>query len=206
MKNFAWSTNGKSLLAFSFRESNKPQMWQFPLRGSESYPVGELDAGRSSQLSMSRRKGSLAWVRDLSATASWRMPADRSGRPPEPLLNSAAVDIDADWSRDGRMVFRSDRSGVNELWIANADGSAPWQATRFRGPFAGDPHWSPDGQSIAFTSHADGNPNIYVMRCHQNATACGEPRQLTRTPAPDANPIWSNDGRWIYFFFQKRRV
>jgi len=37
------------------------------------------------------------------------------------------------------------------------------------------------------------------MRCDQNATACGEPRQLTRSPAPDANPIWSNDGRWIYF-------
>jgi Tol biopolymer transport system component len=37
------------------------------------------------------------------------------------------------------------------------------------------------------------------MRCDQNATACGEPRQITRSPAPDANPIWSNDGRWIYF-------
>ena len=97
------------------------------------------------------------------------------------------------------MVFRSNRSGFDELWIAGADGSRPWQATRYRGTFVGDPHWSPDGLAVAFTSHADGNPDIYLMRCELNTEACSEPRQLTRIPAVDANPTWSNDGRWIYF-------
>ena len=69
----------------------------------------------------------------------------------------------------------------------------------FEGPFVGDPHWSPDGRAIAFSSHADGNPDIYLMRCEQGAATCSEPRQLTRTPASDANPTWSADGRWIYF-------
>jgi serine/threonine protein kinase/dipeptidyl aminopeptidase/acylaminoacyl peptidase len=204
LKGFAWSTDGNSLVAVSSRLSDKPQIWQFPLDGSEPYRVGELDEGRSTELSLSRRKGSLAWVRDLSVNSLWRMPADRvpadqSSQPPGPLVNSAAVDIDAEWSSNGRMVFRSDRSGVNELWIAQADGSGPWQATRFRGPFVGDPHWSPDGRAIAFTAHVDGNPDIFVMRCDQDITTCGEPRQLTRTPATDANPTWSADGRWIYF-------
>jgi eukaryotic-like serine/threonine-protein kinase len=199
LRGFAWSTDGKSLVAVSSRQSNNLQMWQFPLHGSKPFRVGELDAGRGSDPSLSRSKGSLAWVRDLSANSLWRMPAEQSGRLPELLVNSAAVDIDAEWSSNGRMVFRSDRSGVNELWIARADGSGPWQATRFRGPFVGDPHWSPDGRAIAFTTHADGNPDIYVMRCTQDAT-CGELRQLTRTPAAtDANPVWSRDGRWIYF-------
>jgi dipeptidyl aminopeptidase/acylaminoacyl peptidase len=127
------------------------------------------------------------------------MPVDQSGQPPELLVNSAAVDTDAEWSSDGRMVFRSDRSGASELWIAKADGSGPWQATRFRGPFVGDPHWSPDGRAIAFTSHANGNPDIFVMRCGRDTAACSEPRQLTRIPATDANPTWSADGHWIYF-------
>jgi dipeptidyl aminopeptidase/acylaminoacyl peptidase len=63
----------------------------------------------------------------------------------------------------------------------------------------GDPHWSPDGRSIAFTTHKNGNPDIFVMRCEPGATSCDEARQLTRSPETDANPTWSADGRWIYF-------
>ena len=63
---------------------------------------------------------------------------------------------------------------------------------------SGDPHWSPDGRSVAFTSHADGNSDIFMMRCEQNGAACAEPRQLTQKPGTDANPTWSVDGRWIY--------
>ena len=161
--------------------------------------MGDLDVTRGTEPTLSRGKGSLAWVRDLSANSIWRMPVDQSRQPPQPLTNSAAIDVGSGWSSNGRMVFRSNRSGFDELWIAGADGSRPWQATRFRGPFVGDPHWSPDGRSIAFTSHATGNPDIYVMRCEPDAAACSEPRQLTRSPAVDANPTWSSDGRWIYF-------
>ena len=62
LKGYGWSTDGKSLLALSSRESNKPQMWQFPLKGDGPYRVGELDAAGDNHLSISRRKGSLAWV------------------------------------------------------------------------------------------------------------------------------------------------
>jgi Tol biopolymer transport system component len=84
-------------------------------------------------------------LRDLSAISIWRMPVGLSRRPPQALTNSAAVDVDPEWSSNGRIVFRSNRSGFNELWIAGVDGSRSWQATRFRGPFVGDPPWSPDG-------------------------------------------------------------
>ena len=199
LNGFAWSADAKSLLAFSARENNKPQLRQFSLDGKEPHALAELDAGRGSSLSLSRAKGTFAWVRDLSVNSLWRMPTSGSSEPPQPLVSSAALDIDAEWSSTGRMVFRSDRSGVTELWIANANGSSPWQATRFRGPFVGDPHWSPDGRSIAFTSRVNGNPDLFVMQCDRDASACGPPRQLTRSPAPDANPIWSRDGRYIYF-------
>jgi Tol biopolymer transport system component len=96
------------------------------------------------------------------------------------------------------MVFRSDLSGASELWIAKADGADPWQATWFRGTFVGDPHWSSDGRALAFTTHVNGIPDIFVMRCDPDA-ACGNPRQLTRSPASDTNPTWSADGHWIYF-------
>jgi Tol biopolymer transport system component len=198
-KGFAWSKDGKRLVAISSRLSQKPEIFQFPLDGGEPYRVGDLDVTRGTEPTLSRAKGSLAWVRDLSANSIWRMPVDQSGPAPQPLTNSAAVDADPEWSSNGRMVFRSNRSGFEELWIADADGSRPWQATRFRGPFVGDPHWSPDGQAIAFTSHANGNPDIYLMRCAPDAAGCSEPQQLTKAPSVDANPTWSSNGRSIYF-------
>ena len=199
LRGFAWSTDGNSMLAVSSRQSTKVQMWQFPLAGGKPYRVGELDSGRGSAPTLSRKKGSMAWVRDLSSSSLWRMPVDRSGPPPEPLTTSAAADIDAEWSSNGRIVFRSDRSGGSELWIAKAGGTDPWQATWFRGPFVGDPHWSPDGRSVAFTTHSTGNPDIFAMRCDPKDAGCDTPRQLTTATATDANPTWSHDGRWIYF-------
>jgi Tol biopolymer transport system component len=199
LSGFGWEIDGRSLAAVGSSSGNKPQLWRFPMTGGAANRVAELDAGRGSGLSLSRNKGSLAWVRDLNANSLWRMPVDQYGGPPRMLANSAALDIDADLSSDGRIVFRSDRSGVTELWVANADGTSPRQATQFRGAFVGDAHWSPDGRSIAFTSHAKGNPDIFVMRCDRDAAGCGAPRQLTQTHSSDANPTWSADGRWIYF-------
>ena len=198
-RGFAWSPDGRSVLALSAYQSQKRQIWQFPMNGGAPFAAGPIDISRGNELSLARRKGTLAWVRDMSANSLWRMPAIRSSERPERLVQSAAVDIDADWSGNARMVFRSDRSGVTELWIAKADGTNPFQATRFRGPFVGDPHWSPDGRSVAFTSHMTGNPDVFVMRCDEDRPVCSEPRQLTRSRHPDANPTWSNDGRWVYF-------
>jgi eukaryotic-like serine/threonine-protein kinase len=199
LKEYGWSADAKNFLILSTQENNKPQIWQISLDGNDRHSVGALDGDRGSGFTFSRKKGSFAWVRNLNVNSLWRMSAVNLNSAAELLVNSAAVDVDAEWSHSGRMVFRSDRSGVNELWVANVDGSNPWQATHYRGPFVGDAHWSPDSRSIAFSSHVSGNPDIYVMRCEEGATTCGKPRQLTRDPGPDANPTWSRDGRWIYF-------
>ncbi len=107
--------------------------------------------------------------------------------------------MEPEWSSNGRFVFRSDRSGTNEPWIASADGRA-----RVRRRGFGARSWEigvglPDGRALAFTSHADGNPDVYLMQCEKDVTLCSEPRQLTQTPRTDVNPTRSADGRWIYF-------
>jgi len=198
-RSYTWSVDGKSLLSVGSRLNSQPQIWRFPLNGGTPTSAGDLDVSRSSEPALARHKNSLVWVRDLRANSLWRMPTDRSRVRPDRLVNSAAVDTDAEWSSNGRMVFRSDRSGFFELWIADADGSRPWQATRFRGAFVGDPHWSPDGHTIAFTSYSAGNPDIFEITCAEQGTTCSEPRRMTQSPATDANPVWSRDGRWIYF-------
>jgi TolB protein len=65
------------------------------------------------------------------------------------------------------------------------------------------PVWSPDGNSIAFFSDRDGNPDIYVMKPDGSQV-----EQLTRDAfaslyftksADDRNPSWSPDGSQIAF-------
>ena len=57
-----------------------------------------------------------------------------------------------------------------------------------------DPHVSPDGQWIAFTSNRGGAPAVYVM-----AMAGGDPRRLTWSPAGESARGWTPDGRRVLF-------
>jgi Tol biopolymer transport system component len=64
-------------------------------------------------------------------------------------------------------------------------------ATRYDDLFA---TWSPDGQTIAFTSNRTGDPEIYTVRLDGSGLT-----RLTSTPGRDAHPSFSPDGRRIAF-------
>ncbi|MBL8208377.1 MAG: serine/threonine-protein kinase [Blastocatellia bacterium] len=99
------------------------------------------------------------------------------------------------FSPDGQaIVFASERSGVQELWMCDAEGKAAARQLTRSGS-AGSPRWSYDGKWIAFDSSADGDPNIYVI------SAAGDSawRRLTFEKSSEILPAWSRDGQWIYF-------
>ena len=82
----------------------------------------------------------------------------------------------------------------DDLWSAPAGGG---DATRLTVSFGtcSYPRLSPDGQSIAFISTDEGNPELYVM-----PAIGGEPRRLTFLGATLAwTTGWSEDGSEIYF-------
>jgi len=86
----------------------------------------------------------------------------------------------------------NDSSGA-DIFIMNADGSGFQQLTNNN--FADiQPHFSPDGSKIVFTSDRDGNEEIYEM----NADGTGVTR-LTNNSADDESPSFSPDGSTIIF-------
>jgi Tol biopolymer transport system component len=129
-------------------------------------------------------------------TDIWRLPiAEKNVSEPVRFIASTRAEWTPQYSPDGkRITFESDRSGSDEIWVCDEDGSNLVQLTSMDWGRAGSPRWSPDGQQIAFDSHTAGNWDVYVV-----SSQGGKPRRLTTNPASDAIPSWSRDGAWIYY-------
>jgi len=76
--------------------------------------------------------------------------------------SSGAHDKLASWSPDSsRIVFISDRTGEEELWLVNQDGSGEAEQLTFGGQaMRYQPEWSPDGKYIAFS---DKDGRLYML-------------------------------------------
>lgn len=128
-----------------------------------------------------------------------------------PLVLAAIVSVTAvsdsypHQSRDGtKLVFHSDRTGTNALWMADGDGKNPklLLAGGTLGTSPVTPKFSPDGQNIAFAmTAADGSSpsDIFVL-----TIATGAVRRLTRGMGDASHPVWNADGTRIFFNASRR--
>ena len=101
------------------------------------------------------------------------------------------------WSPDGkRLVYYSASVTRSLAWtcIIDVDGSDLRVLSSDPKGWDVEPVWSPDGRRIAFRSHRDGPPEIYLRDLETGAE-----RNLTNNPAADVEPEWSPDGNWIAF-------
>ena len=99
------------------------------------------------------------------------------------------------------LVFHSNRSGRQAIWLADADGGNPRMLFDGGdlGIEPGTPVWSPDGKQIAFAMRPAGatdenESEIYVMGADGS-----EIRRLTGAAGDDSHPHWSMDGKRIFF-------
>ncbi|MBS0394780.1 MAG: PD40 domain-containing protein, partial [Proteobacteria bacterium] len=75
-----------------------------------------------------------------------------------------------------------------DLWIQPRTGGVPPRRLTTQGSVSA-PHFSPDGQLLAYSATYDGNTDVYVV-----PAAGGEPRRLTYHPGPDVALGWTPDG------------
>lgn len=152
-------------------------------------PVG----GSARYLAVSRAGHYLAYSRWYADSNIWKVRI--GGGEPRVVVNSTWVDTSAQYSPDGgRIAFRSNRSGDDEIWVSDSAGRNPLQLTSFRGPLTGTPRWSPDGQFLAFDSRPGGSSDIYTI-----PAMGGVVRRITANRSDNSVPSWSRDGKWIYF-------
>jgi len=117
-------------------------------------------------------------------------------QPAELLLKRPSDQFPYSFAPDGTLLYTeiSPTTG-RDLWTLSADGkTSPVQVTPFNefaaqfSPEPGGPHW------IAYASDESGRPEIYVR------SYPGAERRIPVSTGGGVRPVWSPDGRELYFF------
>ncbi len=89
----------------------------------------------------------------------------------------------------------------SELHIVAADGTGDIALTTELAPDA-RPSWSPDGTTLVFASAIDGQTDLYTasFEFSDKPPRLGPLTRLTNSPATEADPAWSPDGRRIVYW------
>ncbi|MEP7363711.1 MAG: LpqB family beta-propeller domain-containing protein [Acidobacteriota bacterium] len=111
-----------------------------------------------------------------------------------PVAITNEPEEDPDISEDGRLVFSSSRTGVNNIWVCEPGCKDARQITAFREQQVElCPRWSPDGRQIVYVVKANGQYNLVV------SGALGEAPRVVLAGSGESSPSWSRDGKSIYF-------
>ena len=103
---------------------------------------------------------------------------------PSPLTVTAGVS----WHPDGEITFAAGQGESYDIYKLDPEGQAELIVSD-----GIQPAWSPDGQSLAFTTYRDSNLEIYLAD-HERRL-----RNLTRHGGSDARSSWAPEGTRIAF-------
>jgi Tol biopolymer transport system component len=199
VRGIAWSDHGASILFGSQRgPTNAYGIWKIARSGGAPEPLtpGDFDAVGPAVAA----SGAIAVTHRQMVTELALHTLDGS-KPERALVPPDQVDGSPIFSPDGRSVaFVSTRSGWEEVWLYREQGQALAQLTHFGA--AGlvlYPSWSPDSRSIAFSRRENGATNIYTYSLSGDTGGSGVLKQITATRNRDISPVYSADGRYLYY-------
>jgi Tol biopolymer transport system component/DNA-binding winged helix-turn-helix (wHTH) protein len=111
-----------------------------------------------------------------------------------PITTDGGGNVEPAFSPDGQwLAYRSGKR--RGIWVMPSTGGTPRQLS----DFGSEPSWSPDNQTVVFTSRSGLSSQALLFTVRLDGSA---PVALTRLGSPPGghlSPTWSHDGRWIAF-------
>jgi Tol biopolymer transport system component len=119
-----------------------------------------------------------------------------AGGPARRVRENAATEYQADVSPDGQtLAFLSDLDGPERLLLQDLAGGGVRELVRHGSDtIFGNPHWSPDGRFITFSSNHRIGHQIYVVE-----VASGRERRLSPVTGGGCEPRFSRDGQKVVY-------
>ena len=194
-----WSPDGKMLAFVDNAESNKIQIIRL---GPDGKPAGERKSFECPE-----------GIGDVVLLAGWT-PDNKIGAVVRTSLDFALFTQPVDggiaayvthggypmyprWSSDGKRIFHSNNTGF--AYVPAEGGEVTTVLPKAEtGMIQGPIEVSPDGRTIAFAGHKEGEP-VNVRHIWTLPFEGGVPKQLTDESDMDSYPCWSPDGRQIAF-------
>jgi TolB protein len=215
VRDYCWSPDGTKIV-YSTARSGYSNLWTINRDGAEDLqitsnsdanlvlydPLYSPDGGRIAYISETRTK-----LEDGKKVWSLQLAEQRESRT---VFQANSLIRLVGWSESGNeliVAVDKDNSGYRQfpidvsVLVIDAGGSNREIGT-FKSTYIVTTQLSPDGQTLSFVSDQDGADNIWAV-----PVTGGRARKITANADPKlylANPVWSPDGKMIYYSKQTR--
>jgi Tol biopolymer transport system component len=222
-----WSPDGRMLAFLSDREKDgERQVWMMLADGGEAWAVTSQKGGVTGfrwspdgkQLLLSatdqpnkdeedRKKvkdDTMVIDRDIKMSHLWLWNIER--KEGKRLTEGNFTISDAQWSPDGTQITytvrptpKADDGSLSDVWLLTVASSEKKKLVAEVGS-SDNARWSPDGKWITYTGSPDASGGVSTTYLYLAPASGGASKQLTaKFDLPVGTPVWSRDGRTIYF-------
>jgi len=188
-----WLHDGSGLLLLAPADEalESSQIWFVEKASGQARRITN-DLSTYMTLSVTADSGTLATVQSSRVSNIWVAPGLDAERAQQ-IMNESGWGYGIAWTPDGRIVYSSNASGKQDIWIVNADGTGQKQLTDTSGLNL-YPAVSPDGRTIVFVSdRVDSGTHVWKMDING-----GNLKQLTNG-MHEHFPQFSPDGKWVIY-------